>query len=83
LANGLTMKLKHRKTTFLILIALLAGGSMAMYAESEANFLIKTIELVFFQQAATVVIYLGCFGWDLIHMPSESRPKFLEQSDLD
>ncbi|HEY9640095.1 MAG TPA: hypothetical protein V6C57_06400 [Coleofasciculaceae cyanobacterium] len=75
------MKLKHRKITFLILIALLAGSSMAVYAESEANFFLKTIGLVFFQQAATVVLYLSCFGWDLIHMPSEARPRVLEQAD--
>ncbi|WP_416665822.1 hypothetical protein [Egbenema bharatensis] len=60
------LKLKYRRIVFLILIALLAGGSMSVYSQSEANFWIKTIELVAFQQIATVVIYLSCFGWDLI-----------------
>jgi len=60
-------KLKHRKLIFLLMIALLAGGSMTVYAESPANFWMKTIALIVFQQAATVVIYLSCFGWELIH----------------
>jgi hypothetical protein len=60
------LKLKYRRIVFLILIALLAGGSMTVYSQSQANFWIKTIELVAFQQIATVVIYLSCFGWDLI-----------------
>lgn len=59
------LKLKYRKAIFLILIALLAGGSMAVYSESQANFFLKTIELVAFQQIATIVIFLSCFGWDL------------------
>ncbi|WP_287308868.1 hypothetical protein [Okeania sp. SIO1H2] len=50
----------------MILIAILAGGSMAAYSQSETNFLLKTIELVIFQQAATIVIYLSCFGWDIL-----------------
>ena len=45
------LKLKYRKVIFLILIAILAGGSMAAYSQSETNFLLKTIELVIFQQA--------------------------------
>lgn len=60
------LKLKYRKIIFLILIAILAGGSMATYSQSETNFLLKTVELVVFQQAATIVIYLSCFGWDLL-----------------
>ena len=66
------MKLKHRKLVFWLLIALLAGGSMAVYAESPTNFWLKTIELVMFQQVAAMAIYLCCFGWDLIH--SRSTP---------
>ncbi|CCQ65762.1 hypothetical protein CWATWH0402_2878 [Crocosphaera watsonii WH 0402] len=31
----------------MILIAVLAGGSMAAYSQSEVNFLRKTIQLVF------------------------------------
>ena len=42
------IKLKYRKIIFLILIAVLAGGSMAAYSQSEVNFLRKTIQLVFF-----------------------------------
>lgn len=60
------IKLKHRKALFLLLIALLAGGSMVAYAESDANFILKTVELVIFQQIATVFIYFTCFGWDLV-----------------
>ena len=59
------IKLKHRKIIFLILIAILAGGSMAAYSQSEVNFFIKTIQLVLFQQMMTVIIYLTCFGEDL------------------
>jgi hypothetical protein len=39
---------------------------MTIYSQSEASFWIKTIELITFQQIATIVIYLSCFGWDLI-----------------
>ncbi|MGL5081976.1 MAG: hypothetical protein ACRC8A_10875 [Microcoleaceae cyanobacterium] len=60
------LNLKHRKVIFLVLIALLAGGSMAVYSESQANFLFKTVELVLFQQFATVVLYLTCFAPDLL-----------------
>lgn len=60
------LKLKYRKAIFLILIALLAGGSMAIYSQSQSNFWLKTIELITFQQIATIVIYLSCFGWDLV-----------------
>ncbi|CCQ61905.1 hypothetical protein CWATWH0401_440 [Crocosphaera watsonii WH 0401] len=49
----------------MILIAVLAGGSMAAYSQSEVNFLRKTIQLVFFQQFMTLVIYLTCFAQDL------------------
>ena len=59
------IKLKYRKIIFLILIAVLVGGSMAAYSQSEVNFLRKTIQLVFFQQFMTLVIYLTCFGQDL------------------
>ncbi len=59
------MKLKNRRLIFCVLLALLAGGSMAVYSESDANFFLKTFEVVVFQQIATVVIYLSCFGSDL------------------
>lgn len=60
------LKLKYRKIIFLILIAILAGSSMVAYSQSETNLLLKTVELVLFQQLATIVIYLTCFGWDLL-----------------
>lgn len=60
------LKLKYRKVIFWFLLAFLAGGSMAVYSEADANFFLKTILLVAFQQVATVFIYLSCFGWDLI-----------------
>ncbi len=59
------LKLKYRKIIFLILIATLAGGSMAVYSQSEVNFFIKTSQLVVFQQSMTVILYLLCFGQDL------------------
>ncbi len=60
------LKLKYRKIIFLILIAILAGGSMVAYSQSDTNFLLKTVELVMFQQMATILIYFTCFGWDLL-----------------
>ena len=60
------LKLKYRKIIFLILIAILAGGSMVGYSQSETNFWLKTLELIIFQQMATILIYLTCFSWDLL-----------------
>lgn len=60
------LKLKYRKIIFLILIAILAGGSMVGYSQSESNLLVKTVALVIFQQMATILIYLTCFSWDLL-----------------
>ncbi len=60
------LKFKYRKIIFLIIIAILAGGSMVAYSQSETNFWLKTVELVIFQQMATILIYLTCFGWDLL-----------------
>ncbi|MGP1386212.1 MAG: hypothetical protein ACTS2F_21815 [Thainema sp.] len=60
------LRLKHRKIIFLFLIATMAGGSMAAYSASSANFWLKTVEVVIFQQMATAVIFLSCFGWDLL-----------------
>ncbi len=59
------IKLKYRKIIFLILIAMLAGGSMSAYSQSEASFLIKTIQLIVFQQLMTFIIYVTCFAEDL------------------
>jgi hypothetical protein len=68
------VRLKYRKILFLILIALMAGSSMAAYSQSQADFVTKTIAVVMVQQVATVVIFLACFGWDLVHSrPSRSR----------
>ncbi|NES03261.1 MAG: hypothetical protein F6K22_10615 [Okeania sp. SIO2F4] len=60
------VKFKYRKIIFLIIIAILAGGSMVTYSQSDTNFLLKTVELIIFQQMATILIYLTCFGWDLL-----------------
>ncbi|MGC9527618.1 MAG: hypothetical protein ACP5D7_18955 [Limnospira sp.] len=60
------LKLKYRKILFWFLIAILAGGSMAVYSQSEINFFLKTVELVLFQQCAATVLYLTCFGVDLL-----------------
>ncbi len=59
------IRLKYRKLLFLVLIALLTGGTMAVYSQSQAGFLTKTIAVVMVQQAATVILFLACFGWDL------------------
>jgi hypothetical protein len=70
------MKLKSRKILFSLLIATLAGGSMAIYSASDVNFFTKTVELVLFQQAGAVVIYFLCFGWDLFKVkPLKSKPE--------
>ncbi|NEQ35152.1 MAG: hypothetical protein F6K40_02030 [Okeania sp. SIO3I5] len=66
------LKLKYRKIIFLILIAILAGGSMVGYSQSETNFWLKTVELVIFQQMATILIYLTCFSWDLLRSRSRN-----------
>ncbi|MDY7020608.1 MAG: hypothetical protein SWJ54_04485 [Cyanobacteriota bacterium] len=39
---------------------------MMVYSQSEMNFWLKTVELVLFQQWATIIIYLSCFGVDLL-----------------
>ncbi len=60
------VKFKYRKIIFLIIIAILAGGSMVGYSQSETNFWLKTVELIIFQQMAIILIYLTCFSWDLL-----------------
>jgi predicted membrane protein len=61
------VKLKHRKIFFWGLIAMMAGSSMAVYSSSSVNFWVKTIEVVLFQQMATVILFLLCFGYDLLN----------------
>ncbi|MEM1169333.1 MAG: hypothetical protein AAGJ08_09750 [Cyanobacteria bacterium P01_H01_bin.35] len=39
---------------------------MVNYSQSETNLLVKTVELVIFQQMATILIYLTCFSWDFL-----------------
>ena len=56
------MKLKYRKTLFLTLITLAAGGSMAIYGSMEGNWLSNAIQIVVLQQLIGTAIYLGCFG---------------------
>lgn len=45
---------------------------MAVYSTSSANFWLKTVEVVIFQQVATVVIFLSCFGWDLLKASNQA-----------
>lgn len=59
-------QLKPNKLIFLFLIAILAGGSMAIYSTSTANFWFKTVELVAFQQLGAIIIYFSCFGRDVL-----------------
>jgi hypothetical protein len=67
------LKLKHRKIIFLILITLLAGGSMVSYGQSEVNFWSKTFYLIFFQQFSAIAIYLVCFCWDWLPLRSSQN----------
>ncbi|MBW4417694.1 MAG: hypothetical protein KME13_00535 [Myxacorys californica WJT36-NPBG1] len=60
------MKLKSRKVIFSLLLALFAGGSLATYSASDANFLFKTVELLVIQQIGAGIIYLVCFAPDLL-----------------
>jgi hypothetical protein len=60
------LKFKQRKLIFLVLLGLMAGSTMAMYSASDANFFVKTAAVVIVQQIATVVIFLSCFGVDLL-----------------
>jgi hypothetical protein len=64
------MKLKHRKTIFLVLMTLAAGGSMTMYGALDGNFISKTIQIVIFQQLVGAAIYFSCFGVDLVRARS-------------
>lgn len=63
-------KLKQRKAIFWFLIAILAGGSMMSYAHSDVNFVVKTVQLVLFQQFAAMMLYLICFAPDLLRSRS-------------
>jgi hypothetical protein len=56
------MKLKQRKTIFLTLMALTAGGSIAAYSTIEGDFFTKTIQLMVVPQLIGAIVYLGCFG---------------------
>ena len=64
------MKLKHRKTLFMALITLAAGGSMAMYGALDGNFVTKTVQIVLLQQLVGAAIYFSCFGVDLVRSRS-------------
>lgn len=57
--------IKRNKVIFFILIAILAGSSMAVYSLSSANFWLKTTELIAIQQLAAILIYFSCFGRNL------------------
>jgi putative effector of murein hydrolase LrgA (UPF0299 family) len=61
------MKLKHRKTIFLALMTLTAGGSIAAYGAIEGDFLTKTIQLMVVPQLVGAIAYFGCFGVEPFH----------------
>jgi hypothetical protein len=42
---------------------------MAVYSESETAFWLKTLQLICFQQVATIALYLICFAWDWPRSP--------------
>ena len=67
------MKLKYRKISFLLLLALFAGSSIADYSASDADFVFKTIELLVIQQVGGAIFYLICFASDLMRSPSSSK----------
>jgi hypothetical protein len=64
------MKLKHRKTLFLLLIALAAMGSLSAYSLLEGSFLGKTVTVVILQQLLGAAIYFACFGVELVRSRS-------------
>lgn len=70
------MRLKYRKVLFLVLIALMTGGTMAAYSQSHADFLTKTVAVVMVQQVATVILFLVCFGWELGRSRPSSRGEY-------
>jgi hypothetical protein len=65
------MKLKHRKSLFLVLMALTAGGSMALYGTLEGDLISKTIQIAVWQQLIGTAIYLSCFGVSQTRSPFE------------
>jgi hypothetical protein len=65
------MKLKQRKTLFLVLMTLAAGGSMALYGNMEGDFFAKTMQIVVLQQLVGAAIYFGCFGVSQTRSPFE------------
>ncbi|MBE9031668.1 hypothetical protein IQ266_18200 [filamentous cyanobacterium LEGE 11480] len=64
------MKLKQRKTLFLILMTLAAGGSMTLYGSLDGSFMSKTMQIVVLQQLVGAAIYLSCFGPNLVRSKS-------------
>jgi hypothetical protein len=56
------MKLKQRKTIFLALMTVTAGGAMAAYGSIEGDFFTKTIQILVLQQLVGALVYFSCFG---------------------
>jgi hypothetical protein len=56
------MKLKHRKSLFLVLMTLTAGGSMVLYGTLDGDLISKLVQIAVLQQLVGTAIYLSCFG---------------------
>jgi hypothetical protein len=58
------LNLKSRKIIFLLLIALLTGGSLMVSAQSELSFWSKAVYWLWLQPMTAIALYLLCFFWD-------------------
>jgi hypothetical protein len=68
---GFPMKLKHRKSLFLVMMTLVAGSSIALYGTMEGNLVSNIIQIAVLQQLVGAAIYLGCFGTGQARAPFE------------
>ncbi len=65
------MKLKYRKSLFLVLMTFAAGGSMVLYGTMDGEFFSKTMQILVLQQLVGAAIYFGCFGVTQTRSPFE------------
>jgi hypothetical protein len=65
------MKFKHRKSLFLVLMILTAGGSMVLYGTLEGDLISKIVQIAVLQQLVGTAIYLSCFGVSQTRSPFE------------
>jgi hypothetical protein len=65
------MKFKYRKSLFLVLMTLTAGGSMVLYSSMEGDLISKIVQIAVLQQVIGTAIYLSCFGVSQARSPFE------------